>query len=192
MIPNHEGIYDGGLICIPSTKIKINSNGLRDYEYSIKKPNNTFRIIVLGDSHAMGMGVELNETYPRVLERMLNPNHRKYEVLNFGVHGYNLIQKIELLKIKGLTYEPDMILFQYSGDDTIDRNVLDNLTVKSFNDFAKKNNISTNVIDEFTKAKIGSAVLRMLLDVKEKNPSKTSELIANSFDNLSKIIEKKT
>src|SRR3989344_7830887 len=52
--------------------VKINSEGLRDYEYRIKKPDNTFRIVVLGDSMVFGYGLDLEDTFPKFLERKLN------------------------------------------------------------------------------------------------------------------------
>jgi len=58
---------------------------LRDYEYSVEKPANTYRIIGLGDSFAWGWGVADNRrTTFKYLERWLNTNKegKKYEVIN--------------------------------------------------------------------------------------------------------------
>ena len=55
--------------------IKINSMGLRDYEHKNGKDPLTFRILVLGDSFTFGLGVNLEESYPKVLETMLNKNN---------------------------------------------------------------------------------------------------------------------
>jgi hypothetical protein len=189
--PNYEGIYDGADICLPPTKIKINSDGFRDYKYSVEKPNNTFRIIALGDSHTVGLGVELNETYSKVLEKLLNVGRQRYEVLNLGVDGYDLIQKIEILKRKGLTYNPDLILLQYCGDDIVNRSFQIEIEEKALNEFAKKNNISTYEIDEFTKRKILVNISTMLIDENEKNSYKLSVLISNYLDDLKKTIENK-
>jgi lysophospholipase L1-like esterase len=192
LIPNYEGIYDGVSICIPSTTIKINSKGFRDYEYPLIKPNNTFRIIILGDSNTMGLGVELNETYSKVLERMLNSGRQKYEILNLGVDGYDLIQKLELLKTIGLNYNPDLILLQYSGDDVVNRSLESELDEKAFNEFARKNNISINdTIDKFTIWNISYEIKQMLFDKIEKNPSELSKFISDSLGELKKTIERK-
>jgi len=121
LVPNSSGIFDGVYICLPATTVKINSYGLRDYEYSIEKPPNTYRIIVLGDSHTFGHGVELNETYVKVLENLLNMNKKewKYEVINFGVPGYSMEEKVTLFKTKGLSLNPDLVILQYLSDDLI-------------------------------------------------------------------------
>jgi len=55
-IPNSECAFKG-------TQVKINSQGLRDYEYKLEKQGNIFRIVTLGDSYTFGWGVELNESY---------------------------------------------------------------------------------------------------------------------------------
>ena len=80
-------------------------DGLRDFEYSPKKPDGTYRILVIGDSIAYGWAVPLKGVYAKKLEEKLNqdPNStRKYEVINLGVPGYNISQIVERLKEKGL------------------------------------------------------------------------------------------
>ncbi|MCM8758067.1 MAG: hypothetical protein NC903_03290, partial [Candidatus Omnitrophica bacterium] len=41
----------------------------------------------------------------------------RYEVMNFGVIGYNLEAKIETLKIKAIHYQPDIVVLNYFHDD---------------------------------------------------------------------------
>jgi hypothetical protein len=95
--------------------IKINSDGFRDREYSIEKPNNTIRIIVLGDSVTFGWGINVSDT-----ERMLNNDLNttiNFEVLNFGVPGFNTLEEIHLLEKKGLKYNPDVVIIGYVAGD---------------------------------------------------------------------------
>ncbi len=145
LIPNCETIFDGLTVKIPATNISINSHGLRDYEYSIEKPTNTFRIIALGDSITWGHGVELEDTYVKTLERMLNnktEDNRKYEVLNFGVPGHNAIEKVEILKGKGMEFNPDMVIFQYTEDDYHNRTELYEVYRGLAKEYIEKNSIS--------------------------------------------------
>src|SRR6266516_3569691 len=72
------------------TTIRTNSLGLReDKEYGQKQPD-TYRILAIGDSFTMGVGVDLADTYEKVLERFLQSKSygRTYEVINAGVPGY--------------------------------------------------------------------------------------------------------
>ena len=98
----------------------INSKGIRDREFEIPKPDDVFRIIILGDSVTFGTEYPLELTYPKILEKLLNKKsgaNIRYEVLNAGVCAYNAVQKFLLLKNKLLDYEPDMVILQFLNDD---------------------------------------------------------------------------
>lgn len=112
VIPNLEYNFEGYLI-------KTNSDGLRDKEYTVKKPENTFRIIELGGSFTFGMGSPVEQIYPTLLENKLNQEFSKnYDIINLGLFGINAVQEIEMLKLKGLKYSPDLVIIDYSLDDT--------------------------------------------------------------------------
>ncbi|MFH0912663.1 MAG: hypothetical protein V1884_00035 [Candidatus Omnitrophota bacterium] len=102
-----------------STGISINSDGFRGPEYSLAKPANTFRIIMLGDSETFSFMLPQKDTLPAQLESLLNqrPGSLRYEVLNFGVEGYSTFQELEMLKTKGLKYNPDLIILNYVLND---------------------------------------------------------------------------
>jgi len=102
-----------------SGQVSINSDGFRGPEYSISKPDNTFRIIMLGDSEIFSIMLVQTDTLPSQLENLLNQKSRflHYEVLNFGVEGYNTLQELEMLKMKGLKYNPDLIILNYCLND---------------------------------------------------------------------------
>ncbi len=99
--------------------ININSDGFRGPEYSLKKPANTFRIVMLGDSETFSIMLPYQDTVSAQLEDILNKNSRSlhYEVLNFGLEGYNTFQELEQLKAKGLKYGPDLIILNYVLND---------------------------------------------------------------------------
>ena len=42
---------------------------------------------------------------------------RKFEVLNMGVEGYNSIQELEVLKVKTIKYNPDLVIVYYCLND---------------------------------------------------------------------------
>ena len=117
------------------THIRTNSLGLRaDREYGRKAPN-TFRILFLGDSFIMGVGVEQDETAGQVLERLLTGGDRTpsqtYEVINAGVPGYNTQQALTYLRESGLALEPDLVVLGfYIGNDLADNFDMPSVSVR--------------------------------------------------------------
>jgi len=99
----------------------VNSLGLRDYEYSLKKPESVFRILMLGDSFTEGYGVELEETFSKLLEKKLNiDKKKKFEVINAGVTGYSPLLEYQYLEKKGLQFQPDLVILNFSMTDFYD------------------------------------------------------------------------
>lgn len=95
------------------TRINTNSEGFRDVEHEVNKPAGVYRILVVGDSFTYGIGVEADETYPKVMERILNERRTdkglEYEVFNLSAPAIGTLQEIEIIKY-GLKYNPDLIL----------------------------------------------------------------------------------
>jgi lysophospholipase L1-like esterase len=141
LIPNHYQLFNGFTVKLNTTIIKINSEGFRDVEYTIEKPPNTVRIIALGDSFTFGWGLNLSNTYVKVLERKLNEMNAtaNFQVMNFGVPGYNTLEEIEFLKQKGLKYKPDIVLVGYTAGD------LQNNTKIKTGEFPKK---ASEIVEE--------------------------------------------
>lgn len=101
----------------------INANGLRDTgEYSVEKPEDTFRIVVMGDSFTYGLFVADGETYPDKLEALLNNKTKcsapkRFEVLNFGVPGYDAEMSAYRYRYRAEQYEPDLVLWYLIEND---------------------------------------------------------------------------
>ena len=96
---------------------RINQDGIRDRDYPLAKPEGTFRIAAIGDSCTFGLGLELEDTWPKQLERELRKNDPRLEVINFGVMGYNTPNEAERIQDKVLKYSPDLIIIGYSLND---------------------------------------------------------------------------
>ena len=79
--------------------ITTNRHGLRDQAYADARPANTWRVAVLGPSNVMGWGVPDGGTFEALLEIQLNKTplgsgHQRFELLNFGVPGYQPPQQM--------------------------------------------------------------------------------------------------
>jgi hypothetical protein len=110
--PRMKGTFTG-------KPVTINSMGMRDVERSVQKAPGTFRIVCLGDSHMFGWGVKQEETFPAVLEMILNERYQEpvFEVWNMGVPGYNGVMEVEVFHQKALPLDPDMVIINYVHND---------------------------------------------------------------------------
>jgi hypothetical protein len=98
-------------------RFATNSAGFRGTrEYSPAKPAGTYRVLVLGDSVALGHGVGDDETFAALLERDLS-RLGPTEVLNLGVSGFGTAEELIQLRHVGLAYEPDLVLLAYFPND---------------------------------------------------------------------------
>ena len=99
---------------LPLTGLGINEDGFRYSErISRKKPANTFRAFVMGDSQTYGAGVQPDETYPAFAEqelRRLAPEGLTVQVINNGISGYNSLQVLRLIEIELLDWDPDPLV----------------------------------------------------------------------------------
>jgi hypothetical protein len=93
-------------------RLRTNSRGLRDREYSLEKPPDTFRVAVLGASFALPAGVEIEDSFHSVLERRLTAESSSptYEFINFAVGTYGPRQSLAMLRLRALDYDPDLVL----------------------------------------------------------------------------------
>lgn len=90
----------------PGGHFQLNAHGFRDRDFQPRSPD-TKRVLMLGDSFLMGLGVKSRETLPASLERVLG---RGYEVLNMGVIGDGPDQSWLRLRQTGFALEPDTVL----------------------------------------------------------------------------------
>ncbi|MDA0902371.1 MAG: hypothetical protein O3B09_03060 [Proteobacteria bacterium] len=90
-----------------SVKYDINKMGVRDDNDSLIKPE----VIVLGDSFAMGWGVDNDEIFPSLIEK-----ESGLKVLNGGISSYGTARESLLLKkldVSNLKY----LIIQYCDND---------------------------------------------------------------------------
>ena len=111
LAPNRQKHEHGALI-------SINSYGMRDDEPQSER-SDMRRVVVVGDSFTFGFGVSGDETYPNVLERLLNERSGdgQFEVLNFGVGGYATRDEVLTLRYKGMRWDPELVIVGYTLND---------------------------------------------------------------------------
>ncbi len=100
-----------------TTQYNINSMGVRDDEASLEQPE----VIVLGDSYAMGWGVEQDETFSQIMEEAINAR-----VLNTGISSYGTARELLLLRRLDKSRLRYVIVQYYYNDDRENRVFLEN------------------------------------------------------------------
>ncbi len=110
-VPNFRGMIQ---TCEREAKthVSINREGLRDKDWSLKKPPGVRRIAVLGDSMVVAMATDEEDTMVRLLEKKLNETHGgvTWEVMNFGVSGSSTGQELVMYRKMAAKYDPDVVL----------------------------------------------------------------------------------
>jgi hypothetical protein len=98
--------------------VNINADALNDdINYSVTKSADVYRIITLGDSFTYGLGVNTRDNWPKDLDRKLNAAcpAKKFEVINLGMEGYDIQYIVHRYLIRGLKYQPDLVIWFESG-----------------------------------------------------------------------------
>src|SRR4029079_7125411 len=98
------------------TTVHVNRLGLRDNEEALHAPD----VIVIGDSHAMGWGVEEDQTFGRVLARQSG-----LKILNAGISSYGTVREMRLLDRLDVSRLRFLIL-QYSDNDLLENQTFRN------------------------------------------------------------------
>jgi len=109
--PGFAGIIERSEFRVPFT---VNEAGLRG-PTPRPRTENTFRILVLGDSMAFGFGVLDDETFSVQLENMFAGRFPSLDVqvLNGSVPGYGTADELAFLKSRGAALDPDLVVVQF-------------------------------------------------------------------------------
>ncbi len=90
-----------------STTVRVNRLGMRDGEAALAGPE----IVVIGDSFAMGWGVEGDQTFAAELGRLMGRR-----VLNAAVPSYGTVRELKLLSRADLS-QADTLVLQFCNND---------------------------------------------------------------------------
>lgn len=90
--------------------VHINSLGLRGPEPTIPKPAGTRRVLALGDSSVYGFGVPLEHSFVRMATDSLGGEAADLEGIPAALPGYSTLQLLNLLELRALALEPDLLV----------------------------------------------------------------------------------
>lgn len=121
--------YNDGLIFKPFTRVQfqtieyqyqvyVNQFGFRDVSKLRKLPYAPIRIMTIGDSFTYGWGVEIDQSWPKILEKLLNEQGLKVEVDNLGKPGAGPKEYAEIAEKAIPVLKPDLVIVgMLQGDD---------------------------------------------------------------------------
>ena len=105
------------------TVVTTNRAGLRGPELRTRQEN-TWRILLLGDSQTWGFGVDDDETYAINLEALLQEQFPELDiqVLNGGVPGYGTVDQLHFLQARIEKLDPDLVVVQFLSVNDLQEN----------------------------------------------------------------------
>lgn len=104
-------------------QIRANARGYRDRDYAVAKPDGTSRILVLGDSATEALQVELEETFHKRLEALLNEEvaGMRWEVPAMALSGAGPSVESLVLEHDGFPMRADIVIAAvFLGNDIDD------------------------------------------------------------------------
>jgi len=145
-------------------------------------------IAVLGDSVAMGWGVNDNETFSYNLQKLTNK-----KVINLAVSSYGTVREIKRLKLNKFYDQVDTVIIQYHLNDIAENknlNINKTYTQKEYDKFfiSKENNINIIIFLLKHYKKSLRLLFTHLNDLFFENDRKEKHNLTEHLDNLEKVI----
>ena len=108
---NVAGLYKGAFY-------RTNGFGFRGPEVSLGPAPGTTRVMVIGDSVAMGSGVPEEDAYPALVEGALGEQAQEpVEVLNLAIAGAHFGAIVQRLERLGVGLDPDLVIYGLTLND---------------------------------------------------------------------------
>jgi lysophospholipase L1-like esterase len=101
--------------------ITTNSDHFLGPEISRKKTANTYRVLIVGDSSPVGLGLKSGrQTFAEILRHLLDrhfESRKDIEIINAAVSGYSSLQVVRMLQIRGWAFDPDLVVVYCGNND---------------------------------------------------------------------------
>ena len=175
----------------PEFITKLNFDSSRRLNMIDDNINSNEKVIaVLGDSFAMGWGVNDNETFSYNLQKLIGK-----KVLNLGVSSYGTIREIKRLKLNKFYDQVDTVIIQYHLNDFSENKNLDINKTYSKEEFekffaSKENNVNIIIFLLKNYKKSLRLLFSHLKDLYFENDRKEKHNLTEHLNNLEKIINK--
>jgi hypothetical protein len=166
----------------------LNDRDQRNILFMTEKSENMYRIIVLGDSFTYGWGLDISDTYPFILENMLNnlSDGAQYQTINLADPGFDLKDNIDILSEKSLNYNPDLVIFNFLFENDLDNKTrIKELFEEIKLSYMKTNSLNEDQLSDEHMNKIIHAVDETYIEeMKDLTISDFNDMIESSLERL--------
>lgn len=96
---------------------RSNSHGIRGPEISYDKRLGETRVLILGKSFAQALQVRFDEVFSQQLQKRLNEEGQKFEIINTGTAAHSTDQQLLFFRSEGVRYSPDLTVLMFHDND---------------------------------------------------------------------------
>jgi hypothetical protein len=99
---------------------QLNRWGYRTDDFAIEKPNDVYRVVILGDSFTFGEGTPAPLVYPALLNAALRERRvdgRRIEIINLGVPDEDGESELATYQEFARSLSPDWVILQWNTND---------------------------------------------------------------------------
>ncbi|MBN1366107.1 MAG: hypothetical protein JW976_14985 [Syntrophaceae bacterium] len=95
--------------------VDTNNHGFRGHDWDLSA--NMKNVVILGDSFAMGWGVEWEQTMGEIMEKELQKIDPAYQVINLAISGYDLEHIIRIIELYKNLLKPVAVVYAFCQND---------------------------------------------------------------------------
>jgi lysophospholipase L1-like esterase len=103
--------------------VEYNGKGYRGPEVVYEKPEDVYRILIIGDSFVEAIQVEYEKTFQAQLQEALSAHDRpgrRYEVVAMGRTGWGTVHETVYYQVEGHKYQADLVILMFYINDVAD------------------------------------------------------------------------
>ncbi len=119
----HASMYDAEGSIVYDTIIEYNGKGYRGPEVAYEKPEDVYRILIIGDSFVEAIQVPYEQTFQAQLQarlRQYDTPERRYEVVAMGRTGWGTMHEATYYQVEGHKYNADLVILMFYINDVAD------------------------------------------------------------------------
>jgi lysophospholipase L1-like esterase len=119
----HASMYDVDGNIVYDNIIEYNGKGYRGPEATYEKPEDVYRILIMGDSFVEALQVPYEQTFQAQLQAQLSQHdtpERRHEVVAMGRTGWGTMHEATYYQVEGYKYNADLVILMFYINDVAD------------------------------------------------------------------------